>query len=155
MKEHKVLIVTAFVILFLFGAAFAFSSTNKMSSSETPVISQAPEESGLTSKSWTWVQSNMVPDITTTPSKEGAFTATFGTDGRLVLGTDCNSGNAGYTAGDDGSLTIDPIASTMMYCEGSAETAYFKQIQTAKSYEIKDNQLMINLQGDTGVMVFN
>lgn len=155
-KKNNILIIVAIIILVLCGIYYFYTNQKIMSSSGNTPITSVPssQDSTLISKKWTWLRSDMMGDITTTPSQEGAFTATFQPDGRVVFTTDCNNGNAGYVTGADNSLTITPIASTMMFCEGSAETAYFKQIQTAERYKIENNQLSIMLQGDAGTMVF-
>lgn len=84
----------------------------------------------------------------------GSFTATFQEDGRLLATTDCNNGNGSYTIGADNSLTIGPMASTMMYCEGSSEGAYFQQLNQVGSYKIENGQLWLMLKMDSGTMIF-
>jgi heat shock protein HslJ len=157
-KRKNILLIIAVIVLGVCGVYYLYTNKNINTADSTPnaVVSKAPADSysKLTSKKWTWKESQMSNDITTTPSSKEAFTATFQPDGALVLTTDCNSGNSSYKVGENNSLTIQPIASTMMFCEGSAETAYFKQIQTAGSYKIENNQLWIILQMDTGTMIF-
>lgn len=157
-KTRKNILLLAAIITLAFCGLY-YLKTNISLSQTQPGSSIDPNELvdqsiELTSRKWTWKEPKMKPDITTTPSQADAFTATFGTDGILILTTDCNSGNTTYETGENNSLSISPIASTMIFCEGSAETVYFKQIQTAKSYKIENGQLNIMLQGDTGTMIF-
>ena len=132
------------------------SASNNMNSTTNQTVSQAPASSSaqLTSKKWTWVNTKMSDGTVTTPSKPGAFAATFQTDGRVVANTDCNTGNGGYTLGADNGLTIGPMASTMMFCEGSNEGVYFQQLGNVGSYKIDNGQLWLMLKYDSGTMIF-
>ena len=56
----------------------------------------------------------------------------------------CNTYNAGYTK-DGKNLTIQPAATTRMYCESAMDTeqAYLQALQASTSYEIFVNQLVL------------
>ncbi len=163
--EKKILAVIGILIL---GAALLYflsvskyknsygTASNNSNMTTNQTISEAPENSatGLTSKKWIWVNTKMNDGAVTTPSKPGAFAATFQADGRVVANTDCNNGNGAYTLGADNSLTIGPLASTMMFCEGSTEGAYFQQLQNVGSYKIDNGQLWLMLKYDSGTMIF-
>lgn len=161
--QNKILAVI--LVLILAGAVLFFmSSTKSMTNNSTPSsnadVSQMPsvqKDSELTSKKWTWTMTQMSDEQTSYPSNVGnggSFTATFQEDGRLLATTDCNNGNGSYTIGADNSLTIGPMASTMMYCEGSSEGAYFQQLNQVGSYKIENGQLWLMLKMDSGTMIF-
>lgn len=167
-KKDNKKILTVIAVLILAAAGLYYVSTTKSQNTNTgsmnngtnstvnQTVSKAPENgsSELTSKKWTWINTKMNDGKVTTPSKEGAFTTTFQSDGRLVATTDCNTGNAGYTLGADNALTIGPMASTMMYCEGSSQDAYFQQLANVGSYKISNGQLWLMLKYDSGTMIF-
>jgi heat shock protein HslJ len=166
-KQKNIAVLFAIAILVGVGAYY-FVNQKNISQSENvkAVISKAAENintdsdataestSELTSQKWTWVNTKMSDGKVTTPSKAGAFTATFQDDGRLVAMTDCNNGNGAYEVGEDNSLTIGPFASTMMFCEGSTEGDYFKDLQNVGSYKIENGQLWLMLKMDSGTMIF-
>jgi heat shock protein HslJ len=154
-----ILIIGAVILYFLSVSKYKsnYGSANNNSNTTTnQTVSQAPADSAsqLTSKKWTWINTKMNDGAVTTPSKPGAFAATFQTDGRVVANTDCNTGNGGYTLGADNSLTIGPMASTMMFCEGSNEGEYFQQLGNVGSYKIDNGQLWLMLKYDSGTMIF-
>ena len=62
-------------------------------------------------------------------------TADFLAENRFSAGTDCNTGNTTYELGPENKLTINgPMATTLMFCEGSNETEYFQQLEEIESY---------------------
>jgi heat shock protein HslJ len=86
------------------------------------------------------------------------ITATFTPGDTANIGTingssGCNTYNAGYSL-DGKNLTVQPIATTMMYCENLMETeqAYLTALQATTSYEIIVNRLV--LTGPSGNLTF-
>ena len=149
-----VLVVAAAILIVL---SFSKSTGSSQTENGQSDISQTPvEENGenLTSREWTWINTQMNDDSTTTPSTKGAFTLTFQEDGRVLATTDCNSGNGSYELGPDNSITFGPMATTMMFCEGSSEPEFYQQLSNVGSYVIQDGQLWLMLKFDSGTMVF-
>jgi heat shock protein HslJ len=77
----------------------------------------------LIGSSWIWRKSVVGGDAVVEPTKAGAFTLTFGVDGRVSGTTDCNSFSGLYTRSGD-TLTIGPLASTKIFCPESEETVF-------------------------------
>lgn len=159
-KKQKNMMVL-FAIAVLIGAgAYYFISSNNMNSSNpsspqpTVIANEDNSNPTLTSKKWTWVNTKMNDGAVTTPSKDGAFTVTFQDDGRVVATTDCNNGNGSYEVGENNSLTMGPMATTMMFCEGSSQDAYFQQLNNIGSYKIQDGELWLMIKFDSGTMIF-
>ena len=126
-------------------------NSNSTVDTEAPQASEAP----LTSQEWTWVNTLMNDGSQFLPSTEGAFTLTFQDDGRVIAATDCNGGNGSYELGADSSLTFGPMATTMMFCEESAETQFFQDLNNIGSYMIDENgNLVLMLKFDSGSMIF-
>ena len=148
-----VLVVAAAILIVL---SFTNSQNNSQVSDDEMEATQSPMtmEEELVSQEWTWVNTQMSDSATTTPSTDEAFTLTFQEDGRVVVTTDCNGGNGSYELGTDSSLTFGPMASTMMFCEGSAESDFYTQLAEVGSYTIQDGQLWLMLKFDSGTMVF-
>jgi heat shock protein HslJ len=106
----------------------------------------------LAETTWTWVSAAQAGK-TVTPKKADAFTITFGGDGTLSGKTDCNSFSGPYEA-DNGALHFTgPIASTLMFCEGSQEPEYVTIMQDVAGYEITGDQLVLRLKTE-GTMTF-
>jgi heat shock protein HslJ len=89
-------------------------------------------------------------------------TAIFGADGTLGGSAGCNNYNAPYEVEDasasSGSLSVGMAASTMMMCPGPGimeqETAYLSALQSAASYEIEGDQLMIVAADGTRLLTY-
>ena len=68
------------------------------------------------------------------------------TDGRVAGNAGVNRYNASVTAGPDGSLAVDPPISTKMAGPAdatAAEQAFLARLQSATSYRVVDDSLMI------------
>ena len=85
-------------------------------------------------------------------------TAIFSDEGQLSGISGCNSYSAGYTVEGE-TLTISPIASTMMMCTVGMEqeTAYLQALSGAESYQITGQTLVINytVDGTPGALTFS
>lgn len=161
-KQKNLLVLFAVAVLVGVGAYYFMNSKN-MNSSMTPndsnTVSQAPDNSNsgsseLTSKKWTWVNTQMSDGATSVPSNEGEFTLTLQPDMRALATTDCNNGNGSYELGPDNALTFGPMATTMMFCDGSTETEFYQGLSNVGSYKISDGQLWLMLKFDSGTMIF-
>ncbi len=159
-KESKhLLVIFAVVILVAAGLYFvsnSYSRTNSSDSMTQDSSTQTPTgaDTELTSKKWMWVKTQMSDGAETLPSAPGKFALTFQTDMRLIANTDCNNGNGSYELGADNAMTIGPMATTMMFCEGSTETQFFQGLSNVGSYKISDGQLWLMLKMDSGTMIF-
>jgi heat shock protein HslJ len=155
-KKNNVLLIAAIVILALCGVYYFYTNQKLMSSSGNVPVTKAPsdENASLTSKKWTWVNTQMSDGSESLPSNEGQFTLTFQDDMRVLATTDCNNGNGSYELGPDNSLTMGPMATTMMFCEGSTETEFYQGLSNVGSYKIDNGQLWLMLKFDSGTMIF-
>ena len=106
--------------------------------------------SKLTANTWVWIATNRTVGSDVTPKKPGAFTIQFGSDGRVSGKTDCNGFGGTYRT-QGSALSFGSFMSTLMYCEGSQESAYTSFLATVKSYEIDaSGTLVLHLtNGDT------
>jgi len=157
-EKNKILLVigilaVAAAILIVISSAKSQSNPQTVDSAD---VTQAPivESNELTAQKWTWVNTQMNDGSENLPSKEGAFTLTFQEDGTVLATTDCNNGNGSYELGPDNSITIGPIATTMMFCEGSAETQFYQDLNNVGSYKIDNGQLWLMIKFDSGTMIF-
>ncbi|HRN69669.1 MAG TPA: META domain-containing protein [Candidatus Woesebacteria bacterium] len=109
----------------------------------------------LLSTKWIWTETVMSDDTRTEPNADRSFSLTFDEDGRMTATTDCNNGMGMYEIRGINNLVFGPIASTLMYCEGSQETAFFGQLAEVDSYLLEDGKLHLLLKMDSGTMSFD
>ncbi len=106
------------------------------------------------SGTWIW-QATTIGEVITEPNRVDAFTITFDeVAGRAHGTTDCNGFNGSYSVKEDDSLTFGPMASTMMYCEGSQENEFTSALAKTERFSFAGSgALVLELQGG-GTMLF-
>jgi heat shock protein HslJ len=107
----------------------------------------------ITGRPWKWVRTQMSDGALDSPLQADAFTITLGADGKVTGATDCNRFFGTYTL-QDNQLSFGPLASTKMFCEGSQETSFLKTLGQVRSYLTVENQLVLELEMDSGQMIF-
>jgi heat shock protein HslJ len=111
------------------------------------------EAAGLTESPWRASQYVDASGGLVDPIQDTILSDTF--DGEQVAGSaGCNNYFGAYTTDGD-AISIGPLASTQMFCEGAMdqEIAYLTAMQTADSYEISGDTLELK-QGDTTMVVY-
>lgn len=104
---------------------------------------------------WVWKKTVMSDGGVVTPNKSGVFTVMFNTDGNLSGKTDCNGFFGSYTFGSDGFIKFGPLASTLMYCDGSQEQVFRGEIEKVDRYSIDaSGNLLLLLSGNAGTIYF-
>lgn len=108
----------------------------------------------LTSTSWVWQKTIMNDDTTIEPVNAGAFSLTFTADGNVSGTTDCNNFFGTYNL-TDGKIVFGPLASTLMYCEGSQESVFTRSLENIDSvfFDANDN-LVLLVKYDSGSILF-
>lgn len=105
-------------------------------------------------KKWMWISTKYNNDTQVTPKKENVFGLTFNKDGKVNVSTDCNNMFGKYSTTTDKKITIGPLASTMMYCEGSQETVFAKQLAEVNSYTFTSKgELILEMKTDAGSII--
>jgi heat shock protein HslJ len=118
-----------------------------------PVTNPVTNNSALVGTKWSWVKTNLsAGDVLMGPAGN-KFVLTLKSDKTVQSTTDCNSLGGNYVI-DGEVLSFGPFVQTMMYCEGSKETDYARQLSLTSSYTIVGDELRLNLYKDYGVMVF-
>ncbi len=123
----------------------------KLPSGSTPV----GDISALKGTAWSWQKTVMSDGSVVTPKVADKFTITLGTDGNLSGTTDCNGFFGSYSLGSDGVLSFGPLASTMMFCDGSQEQVFVAAVQKVVSYSTDaTGSLMLSLANNEGTVYF-
>lgn len=113
------------------------------------------QASDATLKNTVWrLQSLETPTGMTTVDKPENYWIEFKADGNIGLKADCNGGGGSYTA-EGGSISIKKIFTTFIFCgENSLDKRFLRGLETAQTYRIEGNNLLIEGAGDNGVMTF-
>lgn len=124
--------------------------------SKEPV--DVPITGGLEETSWN-LSSYLYREGVLVEILENTEITTYFQDGQLTGNAGCNNYFASYQV-DGSNLTIGPLASTEMFCMDppavmDQESTYLAVLETAASYQLDNNQLMVlNTQGDP-ILTFN
>lgn len=123
--------------------AVTFSKAT-LSSTTTPTKPSA----SLISTSWIWTSSYIVTESgvgLTTPAPAGEkFVLSFDKDMNVTSTTDCNT-LSGKAVVDKNTLRFNPFAMTMMFCEGSEESAYVGLLSKTQSFSVNGPSLTLFL----------
>lgn len=93
-----------------------------------------PSRMSLDMKSWAWVRTMNGGATILEPKKAGDFGITFSPQGQVIMDTDCNNMGGSYTQGE-GKISFGNMFSTLMYCEGSLEGEFSRDLQQMSSFE--------------------
>lgn len=101
----------------------------------------------LAANAWTWLGTTQGA-VTVTPNTAGDTRLTFGQDGSLGVGTDCNSYFGAYNAGAT-SMWLDVQGGTLMFCpdETTTETEVIQALAQVTSYALDGADLTLYLPG--------
>lgn len=112
-----------------------------------------PSVMNLTMKTWNWIETEYSDDTTVSPKKD-AFSLTFKADGTFSATTDCNSFGGKYADKKPG-IEFSDVATTLMYCEGSQDSAFMKMVQDSNQYLFTSKgELVLNIKLDSGAVYF-
>ncbi len=109
--------------------------------------------SALVGTKWSWVKTTLSTGATVQAPAGNKFVLTLKSDKTVQSTTDCNSLGGNYVL-DGEVLSFGPFVQTMMYCEGSKEADYSRQLSLTSSYVIAGDELKLNLYKDYGTMIF-
>ncbi len=112
-----------------------------------------PSKMTLSMQEWKWIKTTYSDEREVFPAKKDAFLATFTNEGKASFKTDCNTMNADFTTIDD-TLSLGPIASTKMFCEGSQELEFGAMLKDVEKYSFTSRgELILTLSKDGGMMI--
>ena len=104
---------------------------------------------------WKWQETNVAPLPQKKPvAGKNPFILKLAADGSATLATDCNTYGGTFGLRDTARIGISLTTSTKMFCEGSQETDVVKDINSAVSYDVDGDYLMMALPNNAGTMVF-
>lgn len=100
----------------------------------------------LAGTAWTLLTFGEPDNLQTVPGGT-VITANFGTDGTLAGSAGCNSYATTYTA-QDGQISVQPVATTMMACEEGMELeqGYLEVLGSAVAYQVLGQNLTLTAE---------
>ncbi len=139
----------------LYGNAAYYVHITPVVKGKLPPGSAAPGDASALKNTWVWQKTVMTDGSIVTPKLADRFTVTFTGDDKISGTTDCNGFFGSYTRATDGIITFGPLASTMMYCEGSQESVFMGAVQKTSRYTFDEfGNLVLILSGDIGKVFF-
>jgi heat shock protein HslJ len=109
----------------------------------------------LAGTSWQLVRFEGGDGAVLTPDDGAKYTLSFGSDGSLAAGVDCNRGRGTWKAAAGSQLELGPLALTRAAClPGSMHDQIVRQWTNIRSYVIRDGRLFLSLMADGGVYEF-
>lgn len=96
----------------------------------------------LEGKTFVWEKTIETNKSVTTPKQKDAFTFTL-QEGQVRGGTDCN-GYSGTVVLEGKTITMGAFMSTMMYCEGSQESAFTNALTRSVTYRFEGEKLVLS-----------
>lgn len=112
-----------------------------------------PSRMTLGMQAWNWIKTTYNNDTSILPHTE-KFTLTFNADNTFSATTDCNNIGGNYAV-DGTKITFSKMVSTLMFCEGSQEQDFTKQLSEVQDYLFTSKgELVLGLKLDSGSMFF-
>lgn len=103
---------------------------------------------------WRWTSSQFNNGATQTVDNPNAYTLQFMADGQVQIKADCNTGGMGFKLNGN-NIEFEPIRLTLIACPpGSLDSVFTQQLQTVGSYLTSGSELVLNIQTNTGRMIF-
>lgn len=110
------------------------------------------DDSGLVGVTWAWASSSGAGGVVDVAEPD-RYTIDFMTDGTAAIKADCNQVVAGYTAGVDGSLSIQLGPATLAACPADTQDSEFlASLSMVSSYNIEGGELYMQFSDGSGVM---
>jgi heat shock protein HslJ/predicted small secreted protein len=132
---------------------YALQGDQLVQTSSQVVDGGSGERQELTGVVWQWVQF-ADPSGQITIDDPSQYTVEFKPDGKVHVKADCNMGNGTYTT-EGKSISIEIMAVTMAICPpGSLSDQFLQNLNAASLYFSEGDNLMIDLQADSGTMTF-
>jgi heat shock protein HslJ len=105
---------------------------------------------------WGWQETLMSDGTRITPQAPERYTVEFLSEGRMQVRADCNRGGGRYETGDDGRITLGPVATTKMLCpRESQDAAFLNGLANVGSYKVAPGgEMWLMIKFDSGTMRF-
>ena len=149
-----VIVVLAVILLAVLIPLTLCSRQDVGDGSPPPETEDQPDKPNITDISWEWEKFTSGDDSEITVDDPTSYTLVLKTDGSVNIKADCNSVLGTYTM-EDSSLRIVLGPTTLAFCgEDSLDNQYLPYLENVATYVLDGGKLYLNLQYDSGNMVF-
>ncbi len=132
------------------GANFLLVPESKMQSG---LVENQASGAKLENTIWRWQSSESAMGKTTVDKPEN-YQIEFMADGKIGVKADCNGGGGSYTT-TGANISFARIFTTKMFCgEKSLDNRFLQGFESARTYRIEGNNLLIEGADDNGTMKF-
>ena len=114
----------------------------------------APESTEITGIVWKWQQTLYNNDDRTIPGDPNRYTIIFEPGGKFNIQADCNRGGGRFSVEGTRIAIEEPYTTRAMCPPDSLEKEFIKNLNAARIYFIRKDNLYLDLKYDTGTMMF-
>ena len=132
------------------GANFLLMPESKIQSG---IVENQASDAALKNTVWRWQSSESATGKTTVNKPEN-YQLEFMANGKIGVKADCNTGGGSYTT-EDNNISFVRIFTTKMFCgEKSLDSRFIQGLESARSFRVEGNNLLIGGEGENGTMKF-
>jgi heat shock protein HslJ len=132
------------------GANFLLMPESKIQSG---IVENQASDAALKNTVWRWQSSESATGKTTVNKPEN-YQLEFMANGKIGVKADCNTGGGSYTT-EDNNISFVRIFTTKMFCgEKSLDSRFMQGLESARSFRVEGNNLLIGGEGENGTMKF-
>jgi len=154
-KENmkKIMLLSILVMAVFIVSACSFNEQSGEENNNNVIEQSDSQLEKIVNHKWTWIKTTKGEQIIT-PNMKNAFVVNFNEDMSVYGSTDCNGFFGDFNLNED-NISFGPLASTMMYCEGSQENVFVSDLQKVESLYFQDNDnLVLVLKDSEGEIEF-
>ncbi len=142
-KYFYIVFISILIVIFSVGFYIFNPTSNTTIQKNTPPVIK----DDLVNKTFIWNKSELdLNGEVITPVKKDIYTISFQENGKVRVGTDCNSGFGDYQL-DNSKIIIANITSTEKYCPDSQEGIFYNELISAQSFQLdNEGNLIINFR---------
>jgi len=135
------------------GKNFLLIPEMKISAGETTENQSSGNAPTLNNTVWRWQSSESATGKITVDKPEN-YQLEFMANGKIGVKADCNTGGGSYRT-EDNNISFMRIFTTKMFCgEKSLDSRFMQGLESARSFRVEGNNLLIGGEGENGTMKF-
>ncbi|MDQ3748794.1 MAG: META domain-containing protein [Acidobacteriota bacterium] len=135
------------------GKNFLLVPEMKISAGESTENQSSGNALTLNNTVWRWQSSESATGKITVDKPEN-YQLEFMANGKIRVKADCNTGGGSYMT-EDNNISFVRIFTTKMFCgEKSLDSRFMQGLESARSFRVEGNNLLIGGEGENGTMKF-
>jgi len=139
----------------IFTASCTIPAVHDTESADASSPTRQMNKQPLENTAWQLVQITSMDDRVFVPNERDHYMLTFGSEGRLVVRSDCNRGQGSWTHKESSGLEFGPLATTKALCPpGSLDERFIRELRYVRSYGFEDEHLFLATMADGSILEF-